>query len=188
MTKNCEFCDEVFYNAKSRSRFCSIRCARLSCGRLSAGRRFGFLTVVEFSHVKIHAVYKCLCDCGNETLVAKQSLVQGLSRSCGCFRKESVTKNKTTHGMRKSPEYSSFHAAKRRCNNPRNKDFAFYGGRGIQFKFESFEDFYSEVGEKPSPRHSIDRINVNGHYEKGNVRWATSAQQASNRRTRRPRA
>lgn len=81
-----------------------------------------------------------------------------------------------------SPEYVSYHSAKLRCSNPRNKDYPDYGGRGIEFRFTSFAAFYAELGPRPAGK-SLDRFpNNNGHYESGNVRWATAAEQTANRR------
>src|SRR6267143_733283 len=80
-------------------------------------------------------------------------------------------------------EYLAFQNAKYRCTNPDNNSYENYGGRGIEFRFSSFAEFFAEVGSRPSPEHSIDRFPDNdGHYEKGNVRWATIHQQLNNRR------
>jgi len=86
------------------------------------------------------------------------------------------------HGMYRSPEYVAYHAAKQRCNNPRNPKFVDYGGRGIQFLYTSFEQFIAELGPRPSPLHSLDRIRVNGPYGPGNCQWALPWEQVKNRR------
>jgi hypothetical protein len=69
-----------------------------------------------------------------------------------------------------------------RCTNPNAQGFEYYGGRGIKFLFSCFAEFYLDVGQRPTPEHSIDRINNDGHYEPGNVRWATRSMQNSNKR------
>lgn len=84
-----------------------------------------------------------------------------------------------------TPEYRAYQHAKDRCRNPNNNRWAIYGGRGIEFRFDSFKEFYGAVGERPSHAHSLDRIDTDGHYERGNLRWATRSEQAFNRRPKR---
>jgi hypothetical protein len=112
---------------------------------------------------------------------------------CGCgakVYKRFVTghrKSRLAHGHsvinKRTPEYRAYESAKRRCNNPREKAFVYYGARGVRFLFNSFPEFYKEVGPKPvGGYYSLDRIDTNGNYEAGNVRWATPAQQLASRR------
>jgi hypothetical protein len=83
-----------------------------------------------------------------------------------------------------APEYNAYLQAKTRCNNQKCKSWKNYGGRGIEFRFNSFKEWSEELGPKPSPNLSVDRIDNDGHYERGNLRWATPEQQAANRRSR----
>lgn len=127
----------------------------------------------------------CRCDCGNETTVWKHSLICGAQVSCGCYMREVSAKTgrqSATHGMRRSAEYSVWCGMLRRCRNSNDRSFPRYGGRGIEVRFSCFSEFYAAVGERPSSLHSIDRINPDGSYEAGNVRWALSAVQARNKR------
>lgn len=86
------------------------------------------------------------------------------------------------HGLSRTPEYRAFHSAKQRCINKDNPMYCNYGMRGIKFLFESFETFIEHIGRRPSPRYSLERIDNDGHYEIGNVKWATNGEQVSNRR------
>ncbi len=112
-------------------------------------------------------------------------------RSCGCLQRERVSEKVKTHGKSKTPEYTAYHAVLSRCCNKRNPNYPYYGGRGIKVcdrwnpKFGgSFENFLEDIGERPSSKHSLDRIDVDGDYSKENCRWASNLQQVSNRRAR----
>jgi len=82
-------------------------------------------------------------------------------------------------------ENAIYRAAKTRCTNKNADDYPRYGGRGIEFRFDSFEQFYAEIGKRPTPQHTLDRKDNNGHYEVGNVHWATPKEQARNKRNNR---
>jgi hypothetical protein len=86
---------------------------------------------------------------------------------------------------RRSPEYRAYVNARQRCTNPRTVGFEHWGGRGIEFRYSSFEEILTDVGPKPSPELSLDRIDNDGHYEPGNCRWATRSVQNANQRPRR---
>lgn len=149
------------------------------------GKRFGRLVATELA-VRSPSTWVCKCDCGQIHRVRLGNLRSGHIRSCGCFSREDSARRKVTHGNNRrglrSTEYGSYHSAKARCTNVALHNYAHYGGRGIEFRFESFEEFLAEVGPKPMKGLSIDRIDVNGHYEPGNVRWATASEQMKNRR------
>lgn len=92
------------------------------------------------------------------------------------------------HGMYRTPEYESWRHLKQRCYNTKHKHYSYYGGRGIQVCERwrtSFTAFYNDMGKKPTPEHTVDRINPDGHYEPSNCRWATRREQRLNQRPRR---
>lgn len=122
------------------------------------------------------------CDCGNRKVILEKHVKAGLILSCRCLQAENTGNRFRKHGAAETDEYRIFRAAKSRCTNPNVKRYKDYGGRGIEFRFASFEEFYEALGPRPSPKHSIDRIDNNGHYEKGNVRWATQVIQNNNQR------
>lgn len=143
------------------------------------GKHYGILTAQWPCGQNKHRQVKwlCLCDCGKLVIHHDLSTVT----SCGC-REGDITHGENRRGAQ-TAEYRAFHAAKARCQNPNYHRYKDWGGRGIQFRFTSIEEFIAEVGRKPTPRHSLDRWpNNDGHYEKGNVRWATPSQQQHNQR------
>lgn len=151
------------------------------------GRRFGRL-VVKFRYknkTKKRPQWICKCDCGNWHLANGGDLRSGDTRSCGCYMMDVLTTiERKTHGMTSSREYKSWESMRQRCNNPKDKSYNHYGGRGISIceRWNSFEAFYEDMGDKPDGTHTIDRINVNGNYTPGNCRWATQSTQQQNRR------
>jgi hypothetical protein len=144
-----------------------------------AGRRFGKLVVLrrDGSLAPRVPAWRVRCDCGKEKLVNGSNLRRGDTRSCGCVQ--------TRHGMFGTPEYSAWCSMVRRCCNPRTEHFELYGGRGIavcQAWRNDFVAFFRDMGTRPSPKHSLDRIDSNGNYEPSNCRWATTVVQSRNRR------
>lgn len=150
------------------------------------GKTFGRYTVVDrVENGKTGAArFLCRCSCGEERVVWVGNLNSGASRSCGCLARERASETSKTHGRCRTPEYFTWNAMRQRCNNPNDSGFQNYGGRGIRVHeaWESFEAFFADVGPRPTPRHSLDRINNDGDYEPGNVRWATAKEQSSNTR------
>lgn len=149
-------------------------------------RRFGRLVALRYvGKASGKANWECICDCGNIKNVRREALINGATRSCGCLSKEIQSKfgeSQITHGKFDTTEYRIYIGAKQRCENPNNKAYKNYGGRGIRFLFNSFQDFYDCVGDRPNSEYSLDRIDNDGHYEKGNLRWATRVQQMHNQR------
>lgn len=190
----CEQCGTHFqphYKKRRLSRFCTSECYSLSQS-IPSGTKYERLTSLGLTELTTNTgrrLTRFMCDCGKTVLVTSKSVRLGFVKSCGCLRIETATataKARITHGASQTPEYVAYSHARKRCISPKDPAWVNYGGRGIEFRFNSFEEWLDELGEKPSPELTVDRINNNGHYERGNVQWATRQQQVHNRRPIRP--
>lgn len=153
------------------------------------GQRFGRWTAIKRIESAVSKNRQIMwlfhCDCGTQSIAPAGDKTHGGSKSCGCLKVERSRERRTTHGMAGTPEFVCWRHAKDRCFNKNDKSYANYGGRGITMCERwrnSFENFYADMGPRPGPRYSIDRIDVNGNYEPGNCRWADDFVQARNKR------
>lgn len=151
------------------------------------GKKFGRLTVVEFDSIdpKNGAKWRCVCDCGHEIVVLSHNLRTGNTKSCGCIPSENARILSASHGLSRTAEYTTWVNMIQRCTNSKSTYYGSYGGRGIKVCdrwLHSFLAFYEDMKTKPSAKHSIDRIDVNGNYEPNNCKWSTDSEQMSNRR------
>lgn len=149
------------------------------------GLVFGRLTAKRIQPLqettRVH--WLCECSCGNTHVVRWQALVSGNTQSCGCLPKKN---GKQTHGLSATPEYIAWKDMLRRCCNEKARSYPKYGGRGISVDsawLTSFETFLADVGKRPTNKHSLERLDNNGNYEKSNCVWAPPSVQARNRHT-----
>lgn len=154
------------------------------------GQKFGRLTVIEKVKGKIlksgyeQQTYKCICDCGNETVVSYSALMSGNTTSCGCYFKEALIKRNTTHGKSHTKLYDVWKEMRYRCLKPSDKSYKYYGQKGIKIceewdnDYQKFYDWAIESGYEDGLE--IDRIDSDGDYCPENCRWFTRKQQMNN--------
>jgi hypothetical protein len=151
---------------------------------------FGLWTVIgsPTSNAQSIPYYPCRCACGTEKPVNYYNLIKGKTHDCGCMRKARATVRNYKHGGKGTSEYRVWKHVIKRCTNRNAKEWPNYGGRGItvcdQWR-NDFAAFLADAGKRPSDEHTLDRINNDGNYEPGNVRWTTRKQQNLNKRTNR---
>lgn len=160
------------------------------------GAKSGRLTIKAVVGVSASRkrLVECLCDCGNTKTINISQFNTGAIRSCGCLLKETSAahmktirhlgqNNRLRHGQTYEPEYYVWRTMKARCLNPKARMYHRYGGRGIKIceRWMLFDNFFADMGKRPSPKHQLDRENNDGNYEKNNCRWITSKEQGNNR-------
>ena len=157
------------------------------------GMVFNRLTAIRPNGKSKKGNYKwdCICLCGKEITVGSTNLISGNTNSCGCYREDRLLEYSTTHGYsggqhnNARAEYTAWMNMKSRCLNSKDKGYINYGGRGVKICerwLESFENFIKDMGDKPTPSHSIERNDVDGDYEPSNCYWTTIDVQAKNKR------
>lgn len=150
------------------------------------GQKFGRLEIIAKSPIN-NFTFVCFCTCGRAKEVPIYNLKNGNTRSCGCLSYESKS-NRRTHNMSKTSEYSIWSGMKARCYNPNNAAYYRYGGKKknpilmCPEWINSFENFYRDMGKRPSKNHSIDRLDNLKGYSKENCAWRTSKEQSNNTR------
>lgn len=151
---------------------------------------FNRLTVLSFygKSKSGNSIWVCMCSCGKISNVIGSALKNGRTKSCGCLAAELTRGRNSTHGYTRvgkhAPEYNAWEQMKGRCYKETNNRYYRYGARGIKVCdrwLESFDNFISDMGLKPTKKHSLERIDNDGNYEPDNCKWGTDEEQRRNK-------
>lgn len=163
------------------------------------GKKFGNLTVMRYEGIKEHkSILLCKCDCGKEVMLPMRNVTSGNTKSCGCFKRQSLVMRNSKHNMYKTPIYQKYQDMLRRCYNKNTKRYGRYGGRGIKVcdewlpKNNGFANFYKwavsqgyqDYSDKTLLRKEVptlDRIDTDGNYEPSNCRFVKFKTQDNNK-------
>ena len=177
-------------------KFRETRGQRVRSLSVSPGEQYGRLTVVHEYQERTESgsalwVAECQCECGRVAAPSVHNLVSGVTQSCGCLRRENMARisreRVVTHGLTNHSHYARWNNIRARCDNPENHHYKFYGGRGIQMCDEWYDvaTFIAYLEDELGPcpdGWSLDRVDNDGDYEPGNLRWANSVTQRHNQR------
>lgn len=148
-------------------------------------QKFGRLTVIKLDHIKKYpkqtkGYWLCRCECGNSKVIRAEHLASGRVVSCGCYSREKSRANFLTHGLSKTPEYKSWSYMRSRLNSNEPHKIKYYKNTGQVERWDKFENFFEDMGAKPTPQHELDRLDPFLPYCKENCRWATRSEQMQN--------
>lgn len=170
---------------RKSTRSCGCRQGKHQHPRLNlTGQRFGRLEAMHQVGKNSYnsMLWECMCDCGKVHVASTDALRSGGTQSCGCRR------GRYKHGLAKQhPLYSTWCDMRARCNNPNHHAYKNYGGRDIKIdtRWDDFTIYVTDVGNRPHPSLTLDRIDNDGDYTPANIHWATWKEQAANKRRNR---